>query len=384
MDSHRDPVCGMTGTIEKHGNWFCSPACIARYEEQLRAKRPPPLWKTVLRDPLLWAFLLVAVPLILGTIWPPAAPVAHSLKFYLIHGGWAIALGLLLGGLIDHFVPKEYISLSMAGQRKRTVLTSAGLGFLASSCSHGCLAISMELYRKGASVSSVITFLLASPWASLPMTLLILSLMGWKGLLVILVALGIAITTGLIFQKLERSGRLSSNPNTVALSKDFSIGQDLKRRLQERRRRFQERSSRAASLRQDLKGVARGTMALARMVLLWVALGFTVSALLGTVIPEGWWSRFFGPTFLGLLSTLGVATVIEVCSEGTAPLAVELFRQTGALGNAFAFLMGGVVTDLTELSLLWGNLGRRVVGWFLGITLPQVFLWGLLMNLLWS
>jgi len=34
--------------------------------------------------------------------------------------------------------------------------------------------------------------------------------------------------------------------------------------------------------------------------------------------------------------TLIVATIMEVCSEGTAPLAFELYRQTGAFGNAFA------------------------------------------------
>ena len=31
----------------------------------------------------------------------------------------------------------------------------------------------------------------------------------------------------------------------------------------------------------------------------------------------------------------------------------------GALGNSFAFLMGGVVTDYTELGALWSNIGRR-------------------------
>ena len=118
------------------------------------------------------------------------------------------------------------------------------------------------------------------------------------------------------------------------------------------------------------------------MVLLWVAIGFSLSAILGTLIPAAWWGRFLGPGWLGLLATLGLATVIEVCSEGTAPMAVELFRRTGALGNAFAFLMAGVVTDVTELSVVWANLGKKTVGWLLLATLPQVFLWGMVMNML--
>ena len=86
----------------------------------------------------------------------------------------------------------------------------------------------------------------------------------------------------------------------------------------------------------------------------------------------------------GLVLTLAAATVVEVCSEGTAPLAYELYRHTGALGNAFAFLMGGVVTDYTELGAVWKTIGRRTVLWILAVALPMVFAVGLLLNLVRS
>ncbi len=324
-------------------------------------------------DQGLWGLTLLAVVLGAGRFWAAVEPVARALWDYLAGAGWAVAAGLLLGGIIDYYVPKEYISLWLTGRRRRTILASAGMGFLASSCSHGCLALSMELYRKGASVPSVITFLLASPWASLSMTLLIISLMGGKGLLIVMMALVIAVITGLVFQRLERKGLLEPNPYTVAVADNFLVGGDLKRR-------WMERSWSWRSLVGDMRGIARGTWGLAQMVLFWVALGFTFSAAVGVWVPQRWWGHFFGPNVWGMLATIAVATVIEVCSEGTAPVAVELYKQTGALGNAFAFLMAGVVTDFTELSLLWANLGKKVVGWLLLVTLPQVFLLGMLMN----
>ena len=118
-----------------------------------------------------------------------------------------------------------------------------------------------------------------------------------------------------------------------------------------------------------------------RMVLGWFQLGLVLSAVLGTVTPHQVVARFLGPTPLGLLSTLGVASLIEVCSEGSAPLAFELYRHTGALGNAFAFLMAGVITDVTELGAIWTNIGRRTVFWLLAASLPMVILAGLLLNL---
>jgi uncharacterized membrane protein YraQ (UPF0718 family) len=78
------------------------------------------------------------------------------------------------------------------------------------------------------------------------------------------------------------------------------------------------------------------------------------------------------------------ASVIEVCSEGSAPLAFEIYRQTAALGNTFAFLMAGVATDYTELGLIASNMGWKTAGWLLAINLPLIFILGLLLNLLSS
>lgn len=282
-------------------------------------------------------------------------------------------MGLILGGVIDRYVPKEYIARWLTGHHRRTILASAGLGFLASSCSHGCLVLSIELYKKGASVPAVITFLTASPWASMALTLLIIGLMGWKGLFIVLMALLVAVATGFIFQRLERKGFVDPNPHTISVGGDFSIWKDLAERFRRRKWTLQSAAS-------DIRRIGAGAVNLADMVLFWVVLGFSLSALFGALVPPHWWGRFLGPTPLGLLATMGFAAVIEVCSEGTAPIAVEIYRRTGALGNAFAFLMGGVVTDVTELSVLWGNLGKRAVGWLLLATLPQIFLLGMVLN----
>ena len=328
----------------------------------------PAWWK----DQVLWSLCLMGGILVLGKVWTVAQPVGEALLRYLSKAGWAVVLGLLLGGMVERYVPKEYITLWLTGRHRRTILASAGLGFLASSCSHGCIALSMELYRKGASVPAVITFLLASPWASMSMTLILISLLGAKGLLIVVMALLVAAITGFFFQQLERRGWVDSNPHTVALAAGFSLWEDLQGR-------FRGRAWTLQALARDIQEIVRGAWTLGQMVVFWVTLGFTLSALFGTWVPVSWW-RFLGPSVLGLTATLLIATALEVCSEGTAPLAVELYQKTGALGNAFGFLMGGVVTDFTELSVLWANLGRKAVGWLLLITLPQVFLLGMAMN----
>jgi uncharacterized membrane protein YraQ (UPF0718 family) len=91
---------------------------------------------------------------------------------------------------------------------------------------------------------------------------------------------------------------------------------------------------------------------------------------------------YFGPTLIGLLGTLLLATVIEVCSEGSSPLAFELYRQTGAFGNSFVFLNAGVATDFTEIGLISTNIGKRTAIWMVLITLPQILILGYIFNIL--
>jgi hypothetical protein len=44
--------------------------------------------------------------------------------------------------------------------------------------------------------------------------------------------------------------------------------------------------------------------------------------------------------------------------------------------------MAGVVTDYTEIGLLWHNLGKKTAIWLPLVTVPQVIILGFLANLL--
>ena len=306
-------------------------------------------------------------------IFPALHTLYHGLLGYLRIVWWAVSLGLFLGGLIDYYIPKEYISFFLAGSSKKTILSATLLGFLASTCSHGILALSMALYKKGASTASVVSFLLASPWANISVTFLLLGLFGVKGWLFIISAMIVAIVTGFLFQELSRRNWVEKNPNTVLPTDQFSVKEDFKKR-------FSERIWTVKEGRKGLKGVFMSILSLSEMVLPWVLLGIILAGSASAFVPREIFQRFFGPTVFGLLATLIAATVIETCSEGSSPLAFELYRSTGAFGNSFVFLMAGVITDYTEISLLWANIGKRTALWTVLITVPQVLLLGLIFN----
>lgn len=304
---------------------------------------------------------------------PLLEPFQRSLLGYMKMIWWAVLLGLVLGGVMDHFIPREHISHLLARRKKRTVLYAVLLGFLMSTCSHGILALAVELYKKGASAAGVVAFLLASPWANLPLTILLLTFFGLKALYFICGAMGIAFVTGLAFQFLESKDLVEHNPNSVPMEEGFSLLGDIRARLK-------NADFGMASMRAHIAGIWQGTVALSEMVLWWILLGMALASLAGAYIPQRIFHDYMGPTAAGLMVTLVLATVLEVCSEGTAPLAFELYRQTGAFGNVFVFLMAGVVTDYTEIGLIWLNIGRRAAIWLPIIAVPQVMVLGIIAN----
>ena len=305
----------------------------------------------------LFSFLLFALSYL-----PYLTPLNLAFKSYLGLIWWAVILGLFIGGLIDYFVPSSYINRILGRKGIRSVLNAALAGFLLSACSHGILAIAIQLYKKGAPVSSVVAFLLASPWANLPVTILLFGFFGLNALWIIGAAMLIAVITGLIFQHLETKGFIEQ-PLEAVESNLAVTG-----------------SAKPFVWLDSIKGVTASTISLANMVLWWIILGFMIAVLIKAYLPHHLISTYFDASLSGLGLTLLVATFIEVCSEGSAPIAFEIFDQTGHLGAPFVFLMAGVVTDYTEIGLLWTNIGKRTAIWLPVITVPQVLLVGVLFN----
>ena len=117
------------------------------------------------------------------------------------------------------------------------------------------------------------------------------------------------------------------------------------------------------------------------MVICWIFFGVILAALIRAVMPLDLFETYFGPTLVGLTLTVVVATIMEVCSEGSTPIAADLLTRANAPGNSFAFLMTGVSTDYTEVMVLKETTSSWRIALFLPlVTVPQVLTIAYLMN----
>lgn len=317
------------------------------------------------KEPLFWVLMVIAAIagvhfVLLSFGIGVLTPAIGKFIDYLSITWWAILSGLLIGGLVNILIPEQFM-INLLARGRKSIFIAVLLGFLASACSHGILAIAVSLYKKGASTAATLAFLLAAPWANFALTILLFSLFGLNALYIIFGAIVIAIVSGLIFQLLEEKGIIEGKKNP-----DYSQTEKIRWNW--------------PGFKQTIKGVAKESWVLSKMVVWWVLIGFLIASFLGAYVPDNIYHQYFSPGLLGLLATLVVASIIEICSEGSAPMAFELFDKTRAFGNAFVFLQAGVVTDFTEIGLVATNIGKKAAIALILVGTPQILFLGYLLN----
>ncbi len=329
-------------------------------------------------DILLWStLLLVSLGYILDIVFSAFEIKLGSLSDmfssirYLMDSMWlGLALGIFFVGVLGR-VPREFVtSLLGQGGSVRGVFRATLAGVFLDLCSHGILLVAMRLYQRGASLGQVMAFLISSPWNSLSLTVIMIALIGWGWTLIFLFSsMVIGFVSGLIFEYLVKKDVLANNPNTIELN-DFQPWSEAKKRLRE--------TSFTSSWWTSMvwEGIKDS-----RMIVRWLLLGVILAAAIKTFVPVDSFQTYFGATLMGLGLTLVAATIIELCSEGSTPIAADLVTRAEAPGNGFAFLMTGVSTDYTEIMSLKETTGSWKVALFLPlVTVPQVVVLAWIMN----
>ena len=285
---------------------------------------------------------------------------------------WGVLLGIIMLALLSK-VPREFvISVLGTGTGFRGIIRATIGGVLLDLCSHGILMVGAKLYERGASVGQVMAFLIASPWNSFSLTIILFALIGLKWTLFFIVAsMLIALFSGWVFDLLEKQGVLPANPHTVELPAEFKFWSEVKTQF-----------ATATFNRNTLLEMIKSGLLDSRMVVRWILFGVLLASLIRAFVDVSLFQQYFGPTMVGLLFTLVAATIIEVCSEGSAPIAADLLTRANSPGNSFAFLMAGVSTDYTEIMVLKESTRSWKIALFLPlITVPQIFVIAWLVNL---
>lgn len=284
---------------------------------------------------------------------------------------WGLLMAVIFVGVLER-VPRDLVISALGqGGTVKGIIRATAAGVLLDLCSHGILMVGAKLYERGASLGQLMAFLIASPWNSLSLTIILIALigLGWT-LAFIALSMLIGIVTGLIFDRLVARKKLPENPNIAKHKNSSPIARQITGLLKQA-----DYSPRAVvSLLGD--GLRDS-----RMVFRWLFFGIVLATAIRATVPLDTYQTLFGPTLAGLFATLLVATVIEVCSEGSTPIAADIVTRAAAPGNGFTFLMAGIATDYTEVMVIRDTTQSWKIALFLPLlTLPQVLVIGWMLN----
>ena len=288
---------------------------------------------------------------------------------------WGLLMAVVFVGLLER-IPRDLVMSALGqGGTIKGIVRATFAGVLLDLCSHGILMVGTKLYERGASLGQLMAFLIASPWNSLSLTIILITLIGWGWTLsFVALSMAIGIITGVIFDRLVKAKVLPANPHAPSEQNTPTTNAPITPQI-------------VALIKQaDYSPKAIGNLLWdglkdSRMVFRWLLFGLVLSTAIRAFVPIDTYQTLFGPTVAGLFLTLIAATIIEVCSEGSTPIAADLLTRAAAPGNGFTFLMAGVATDYTEVMVIRDTTKSWKIALFLPLlTLPQVLLVGYLLN----
>lgn len=352
-------------------------SCCSEPEPELQEEEGPCCHEKASRtDWILYGSLSLVIPAYVASYFIPHgdsrfSEFAHSIREFMDLIWWGLLLGIIAVGFLQ-YVPQRRVRQWLGNRGDFSGLSrSIAAGLLFDMCSHGILIIGMQLYRRGLSLGQTMAFLIASPWNSLSLTFILIGLIGLKWtLLLIAISAVIAFVSGFLFNFLEKKSIVPPNPYRINLETDEELEPGFREQI--------------GPLLADPSGWIKwfaSALQESRMIIRWILFGTVLAGLLRILLHPDIFANWFGPSVLGLGLTLIAATVIEVCSEGSCPIAADLINRAGAPGNGFTFLMAGVATDYTEImSLRETTRSWKIVLFLPAITVPQILVIGWILN----
>lgn len=113
----------------------------------------------------------------------------------------------------------------------------------------------------------------------------------------------------------------------------------------------------------------------------YVVLGFIIAGIIKFWVPPDVLQKHLGrKSSSALLKSVGIGSILPLCSCGTIPLGVGLYRSGAAVGNILAFMTSAPILSPVLLALSLSFLGVKLTVTFVAVAIIGAFLIGLIGN----
>ncbi len=337
--------------------------------------------------------------------------VGRQFIHYLIEVVPYLALGFLLSGIIQVFVPSTWVTKHLGGTGLRPLFFATLAGAALPICCIGSLPVAVSLHEKGARLGPVLAFLVATPATSVSALLVAYGLLGVTFTVYIFFAVIIlGLLMGIIGNRITVSVPGAGKPGEKAIDPVCGMEVDAGKPniisteyegttyyfcCDLCRRKFSKSpaeypaacstgscSCNPADGNRMAQALRHAFITMPRDIGPEILLGLVLAALVVAVTPIG---RFVGDYLSGVGAygvVIPIGIVMYTCSTASVPLVHALITQGMNAGAGMALLIVGPVTSWSTILVLRKEFGGRTLAIYLVLISVLSLAAGLIYSLL--
>lgn len=259
-----------------------------------------------------------------------------------------LLFGFAAAGVLSVVISRQFIETHLGGRGFMEIVKAAVLGVPMPLCSCSVIPVTVGLRRHGAGKGATASFLASTPQTGVDSIAVTYSLMG--GVFTVF-RVAVAFVCGLLCgTAVELFAGKNNEETAIGDSGCSCCGQG-------------EGKQEGRLLRMLRYGFIELPRDIGRALLL----GVFISALIGALLPPGFFSENVSPGLLSMLLALLIGIPVYVCSTASIPVALSMIRLGLSPGAALVFLIAGPATNAATLATIWKVLGRRTALVYLGV-----------------
>jgi len=325
--------------------------------------------------------------LLLGNFW----------QLFLLSAPWLL-LGLFIAGLINVYLPKDFLNKHLGAEGFMTTIKAALIGAPMPLCSCGVIPAALGLRRAGASKSATTAFLVSTPETGVDSISVSYVLLGpFMAVIRPIAAISSAIVAGVLVgreDKIEQKAEQKIVKKTVSSSccssKNEAVVEDSSCCSSEKQSEKIESSCCASK---DEKAIASGhwqkfsqaiTFSCTKLLedtVKWLLIGLFFAALIQTYVPADFFTQW-GNGILAMVVVILVSIPMYICATASTPIAAGLLLSGVSPGAVLVFMLAGPATNIATLGVVANELGKRAVISYLTGVIGVAILFGLLTDYL--
>ncbi|MGF1728734.1 permease [Photobacterium kasasachensis] len=289
-------------------------------------------------------------------------------EFFYVAKGLVVIIAIVsvITGIMREYIPQDKLQATLTKHDKWGTLLGAFFGMLTPFCSAAVVPVTMAMASMGASLGTVMSFIISAPLCNFIVLAMVYAAFGLKITVVyFLVTFIAAVLGGYLISKspwrneIKRGDELEDTKGKGCSSNTTNT------------------CGGAPSSPSRMRNAMGGAWSLFKRIIPYVLLGAAISGFSAAFLPADLVEKYVGgASFQSIVvaSLIGIPLYLRI--EMAIPLLNVLIAKGMGLGAGLALIIGGTGASLPEIALVSSVLKRKAVIAFVGIVLTAAITGG--------